>query len=101
MRKVLISASAVLWATSGGGREIANPNHGLVSGLSRTLRSENSRLRFVTLALANSQNDMQTSATAIISAFTQMMQSGSDNEYENELMELDGLVHTNRVLESW
>lgn len=53
LRAVLLSACQLLWVTSGGRHSEALPDFGLISGLARVLRSENNKLVFITLALAN------------------------------------------------
>lgn len=51
LRKMLTSAKGVLWITTGGTLECSNPKAGLVTGLMRTLRSENTGIRYATLDL--------------------------------------------------
>ena len=51
LRKMLTSAKGVLWITAGGTLECSNPKTGMVTGLMRTLRSENAGIRYATLDL--------------------------------------------------
>ncbi|KAL4954547.1 polyketide synthase [Aspergillus filifer] len=55
LREALTKARGVLWVTSGGTMECSNPESGLVTGLFRTLRTENAGIRYATLDLDSTQ----------------------------------------------
>ena len=48
---ILTSANDVLWVTAGGGTALKDPAYGIVDGLSRAIRSENTDTQLTTLAL--------------------------------------------------
>lgn len=49
LKKMLPSASGVLWVTQGGAMNVTSAEAGLISGLARTARSENAAPRLLTL----------------------------------------------------
>jgi NADPH:quinone reductase-like Zn-dependent oxidoreductase len=92
------SASGILWLTRGGGEFASRPQVGLVTGLGRSLRSENSHLKFVELALEESS-----SIADVVQHITKVYQKTlitPSEEIESEYMEKDGKLHINRVVEA-
>ncbi|KAF2022424.1 hypothetical protein BU24DRAFT_338244 [Aaosphaeria arxii CBS 175.79] len=89
-------ASTLLWVIPGGGRQSNSPRHGLISGLSRTVRREIPNLRFISLALENPEHLSIHQSPMIVAAYKQSQESAS---YEPELVEIDGSLHINRVLD--
>jgi NADPH:quinone reductase-like Zn-dependent oxidoreductase len=98
LRTILTSASSLLWVTNGGGNVMADPDHGVAYGLARTVRSEYPALRLVNLALEQA-TECGTSTANIMRTYLHMMRSGSNVGYEQELMENEGMLHTNRIVE--
>ncbi|KAL4966473.1 polyketide synthase [Aspergillus stella-maris] len=56
LRKTLTKAKGVLWVTSGGTMECTNPEAGMITGLFRTLRTENAGIGYATLDLDAAQS---------------------------------------------
>lgn len=56
IKTILSSAKGVLWVTRGGAVECASPEAGLITGLARSVRSDNPDIRLVTLDLDSRQN---------------------------------------------
>ncbi|KAK4107386.1 putative polyketide synthase [Canariomyces notabilis] len=90
----------LLWVSSGGGRKPA-PEHGMLDGLARTLRSEDYGLHLVTLALDLASGQCELNAAGLIMKVVREMASQlTAKSYEEEYIELDGLLHTKRLVEA-
>ncbi|KAI1141434.1 putative polyketide synthase [Hypoxylon sp. FL0543] len=88
----------LLWISAGGGRGAA-PEHGMLDGLARTLRSEFYELHLVTLALeliASSGNKVH----PLMQIVQEMLDTVPGRTYEQEYLEYDGYLHTRRLVES-
>ncbi|KAI1383543.1 putative polyketide synthase [Hypoxylon trugodes] len=87
----------LLWVTSGGGSN-PSPGAGMVDGLARTLRSEYFDRHLVTLAL--DPNESFSKSCYIEQIAHQMISRKLGQPYEQEYIEIDGLLHTRRLVES-
>ncbi|KAI0002768.1 hypothetical protein F4779DRAFT_116453 [Xylariaceae sp. FL0662B] len=97
--KTCIKASRhLLWISEGGGRN-AVPDHGMLDGLTRTLRSEYYELHLVTLAL-EANRDKKTQVPHVIQVIQEMLDAPPGQPYEQEYCEIDGYLHTRRLVES-
>ena len=104
--QTLCTAAGVLWVVQGAqGDSTANPDSGMAIGLTRSIRSENSSIRLVTLDLdaKAKQSPSRTSeiiATVCRAAFTQ---EGSalpqPAAQESEFLERGGILHIPRVVQ--
>lgn len=99
IQSVLLSAAKVLWVTGGGGKSPPTPDFGMVTGLSRVLRTENPTIVMVTLALDFAGNRMSICLRNIINIFCSAILRSTSEGYEAEYLERDGLLHINRVIE--
>ncbi|KAI1264012.1 putative polyketide synthase [Xylariaceae sp. FL1019] len=88
-----------LWISSGGG-QLADPRYGMVGGLARTLRSELPGLHLVTLALDGASKDPGRKTNLIMSIAAEMMQWVPFSSYEEEYIQVDGALHTERLVEA-
>ena len=88
----------LLWVTTGGGRS-SNPDHAMLDGLARTLRQEYYDLHLVTLAL-----DAAEPSTGQVPSFVQvveeMLTRAPHQAYEQDYTQIDGLLHTRRLVEA-
>lgn len=98
LQKVLTSAEGVLWVVRGAYEKSDNPNANMVTGLSRTIRSETA-MKFATLDLdAESQLTELDTADAIMRVFRSVFGSGSSTTGELEFMERGGFFFTPRIV---
>lgn len=88
----------LLWVSAGGGRE-ASPDHGLLDGLARTLRSEYYDLHLVTVALELAQTKTN-KETHLVEVAREMLSRTLYQSYEQDYTEIDGLLHTKRLVEA-
>lgn len=100
LRKMLTSAKGVLWITTGGTMECGRPEAAMVTGLMRTLRSENAGIRYVTLDLDTAREPYTTETAGTIS---KIFEATFDSEHESvnvdlEYTERNGQIFIPRVL---
>lgn len=88
----------LLWVTTGGGRS-SNPDHAMLDGLARTLRQEYYDLHLVTLALdaAETSTDQVPSFVQVVE---EMLTRAPHQAYEQDYTQIDGLLHTRRLVEA-
>lgn len=102
IQKSLSHAHRVLWVTSGGGDSPPHPGYGLFDGLSRVLRSENTQLVCVTLALDRSRDTTPEASYEIhgarIANVLRRAESQPLEDIEPEYVEQNGLLHINRMM---
>jgi NADPH:quinone reductase-like Zn-dependent oxidoreductase len=99
VKKLLTTAAGVLWVTRGATMDSPSPEYSLITGLARTVRSDNQGIRLVTLDL-DGTHQMSPQATALLiadiykSSFDLNTSSvGEDVEYA----ERRGRVHIPRL----
>ena len=100
LRRMLTTARGVLWITSGGTLECSNPKAGMVTGLMRTLRSENIGIRYATLDLDLTHRPYTAEAAGTIS---RIFKATFDFEHKSvnvdlEYTERNGQIFIPRVL---
>jgi len=88
----------MLWVTSGGGRKSA-PEHGMLDGLARTLRSEDYGLQLVTLAL-DLADRCELKAGLVMKVVREIASQLTAKSYEEEYIEVDGFLYTKRLVEA-
>ena len=91
-------ARDLLWVTAAGGKD-PNPAYGLLDGFSRVLRSEHYSLHLVTLAL-DSANSSNRKSGFIMRLAEEMAAASYQENYEQDYVEIDGMLHTKRVVEA-
>ncbi|KAI0902243.1 KR domain-containing protein [Annulohypoxylon nitens] len=97
--KALIDKSRrLLWVSSGGGHD-PMPDYGLLDGLARTLRSERNELHLVTLAL-EPPNSSELKVSHVTQILKEMVNRVAHQNYEQEYIEMEGLLHTRRLVEA-
>lgn len=99
LQSILLSASGILWVTSGGGISLEKPAFRIIDGLARVLRTERNKLVFVTLALEITESIEEKQIEQITEIFRKTI-SRTDDEYESEYIEKFGMMHINRLVEA-
>lgn len=99
LQLVLSSVQNLLWVTRPSGDQEAS-DFGIVDGLARVLRSENSKLAFVTMALRSQGRAAEHYVESIIRAIGGTLGKLADDTYEREFMEKDGILHISRAVEA-
>jgi NADPH:quinone reductase-like Zn-dependent oxidoreductase len=98
LQKLLTSAEGVLWAVRGAYEKAANPEANMITGLSRTIRSETA-MKFATLDLdAESPLAELDTADAVMKVFRFVFGSNSSATGELEFMERGGKFFTPRIV---
>jgi acyl transferase domain-containing protein/NADPH:quinone reductase-like Zn-dependent oxidoreductase len=98
LQKVLTAVQGVLWIVRGAYAASANPEANMVTGLSRTIRSETA-LKFATLDLdAEFPLSESDTAKAIVKVFTAAFGPGSSATSEQEFMERRRAFFTPRIV---
>lgn len=98
LRHLVKASRRLLWVSAGGGPG-ADPTHGLLDGVARTLRSEYFELHLVTIALEFSDVPGPKSRHLLQVAGDMLKRMPHDN-YEQDFIEIDGHLHTRRLTEA-
>lgn len=96
LQSVLNSVKGVVWVSNGGGNSPIKPEYHVIDGLLRTIRTENSMLKAVTLALDGCSGSL---IETIMKVFEHTV-SKDVNDFEIEYTEKAGILTTNRVVEA-
>ncbi|KAI1742676.1 putative polyketide synthase [Xylaria scruposa] len=97
LKHLVRTSRKLLWVTTGGGR-LAHPNHAMLDGLSRTLRFEHEEVCIVTLALEDIE-PTERQVLHVTRILEEMSLKITDQNYEQEYIEIDGFLHTRRLVE--
>lgn len=98
LKRLIMVATGILWVTSDGGENTRRPEMGLVTGFGRSMCSENSNKKFITVAL-----ESVLSAVGVAETLLQIYRSTSTDlqeGQETEYMERDGALCINRIVEA-
>lgn len=95
LRKMLTSAKGILWITMGGTMECSTPEAAMVMGLMRTLRSENTGIRYVTLDLDKAHKSYSNEAAKII---TRIFEATFDFELDTANIDLEYTARNGQIL---
>ncbi len=98
MSSLIQRSRRLLWVSAGGGREV-NPDHGMLDGLARTLRTEKYDLHLVTVALDLAATKSSKS-TLVMNVAKEMLSREAHQSYEQDYSEIDGLLYTRRLNEA-
>jgi hypothetical protein len=100
LQDLVRSSRRILWV-SPGGVHAPHPDQGILNGLAKTLRLEHYELQLVTLALEAPNHDVVN--TKAVRHLTQVMRemvlTGLPENYEQDYTEIDGRLHTHRLVE--
>lgn len=102
LRRCLSNPHHILWVTAAGGSSLSDPKHAMFDGVARVLRSENTQLKCVTLALDNGPGPRreavdQRHATCITEIMRPLIFQDLE-DLEPEYVEKDGLLHIHRMV---
>ncbi|KAL1881478.1 hypothetical protein VTK73DRAFT_3540 [Phialemonium thermophilum] len=98
LQQMLMTCQGILWVVRGAYAQSTNPHANMVTGLSRTIRSETA-LRFATLDLdAADPLSESDAADAIVKVFTAAFSTDSSSTSELEFMERGGSFFTPRIV---
>ncbi len=98
VKRLIMSSKGLLWVTQGG-QSAVKPEVEMVTGLARSLCSEDNSLTFVTLALDDADIGSGQHADNILKVFRNTICLPAEQQ-ETEYAEVDGLLHINRVVEA-
>ena len=98
LKRIICSARGLLWVGDGENSSRSLETN-MVNGLSRTVRSENSKLVFATLAFEGSRGTINQHAETIVKVLEKTFSSPVEN-YEPEYAERNGMLHVNRLVEA-
>jgi acyl transferase domain-containing protein/NADPH:quinone reductase-like Zn-dependent oxidoreductase len=95
---LLTTVQGLLWVVQGAYSGSTNPDANMIAGLSRTLRSEGTLMKFITLDL-DAKTDLGDSAATsmILEVFTTTLASNAKIE-ETEFMERNGKLFSPRII---
>ncbi|OJJ67584.1 hypothetical protein ASPBRDRAFT_135268 [Aspergillus brasiliensis CBS 101740] len=99
LKRLAQSWPGILWVTAGGG-DAAAPEYGLIDGLSRTLRAENYSLHLVSIALDLNRDGSAGHIHHLKQIAREMLSRKPSQTYEQEYIEIDGCLHTRRLVEA-
>nr|ANM86508.1 putative type I PKS [Cladonia uncialis subsp. uncialis] len=99
LQSAIKSVQGITWVSKGGGVSPETPEYQVVDGLLRTLRTENAMLKAVTLALDPSNLSTESAAETIFKVL-ESTPTKDANEFEIEYLEMDEVLHINRVVEA-
>ncbi|PSN61205.1 hypothetical protein BS50DRAFT_562674 [Corynespora cassiicola Philippines] len=98
LQLLLTSVQGLLWVVRGAYANSINPDANMIAGLSRTLRSEGTLMKFITLDLDGSiELDSENMSSAIFDVFASTLNTDSQAE-ETEFMVRDGKLFTPRIV---
>lgn len=98
LQRTLLASQGILWVTRGAYDKSTSPEANMVSGLSRTIRSETA-LPFATLDLdARTVLDESSVTTCIMDTFRLVFGASSLPTKEMEFMEQSGMIFTPRIV---
>lgn len=99
LKTTLLSAEGVMWVVKGAYQQSTQPESNMVSGLSRTLRSEGTLNDFVTLDVASDEDARSSSLASTICNVLRMTFGGKARLAEKEFWVRGGQLFTPRVLD--
>jgi NADPH:quinone reductase-like Zn-dependent oxidoreductase len=98
LQGLLTTVRGALWVVRGAYIDSANPESNMVTGLSRTLRSEGTLMKFITLDVeARNEMDVEHELSTILRVFTQTMSAETKMD-ETEFLERNGQLLTPRIV---
>lgn len=99
LKKLITTTNSLFWLTQGGGKFCDNPNAELVTGLSRTVRSENPTIKFVTVSVDQKANLNHIVNTAI-STFDAIFLKANKDVVDTQFADIDGVIQVPRIVEA-
>lgn len=102
LQRLLTTAKGLVWVSCRPENSPNVPDYGMVDGLGRCLRTENSALPFVSMALESlgDKTNIERHAESIAKVFSNIATEDVSDDYEPEYMERNGMLHINRLIEA-
>jgi acyl transferase domain-containing protein/NADPH:quinone reductase-like Zn-dependent oxidoreductase len=97
LQQLLTTVQGVLWVVKSAYANSTNPDLNMITGLSRTLRSEGTLMKFATLDLDLMSSDTSRAASTVTDVFARVFATGSNTE-ELEFLERDGRLYTPKII---
>ncbi|KAH7413894.1 hypothetical protein DE146DRAFT_601832 [Phaeosphaeria sp. MPI-PUGE-AT-0046c] len=98
LQKLLTTVQGALWVVRGAYANPEQPHANMITGLSRTLRSEGTLMKFITLDLdGTAETDMSQRVSSILEVFVRTLSAGSKIE-ETEFVERGHELLTPRII---
>ncbi|KAI9736149.1 MAG: Type I Iterative PKS [Cirrosporium novae-zelandiae] len=99
LKRMFTAAKGILWVTRGGTIEGPEPEANLVAGLARSIRNENSAIKFITLDLDIENPLAEKTVTTIVRLFKTSFEDVDLNQgVDVEFIERNGRIEIPRVL---
>lgn len=98
MKSLIRGSRRLLWVKGSGAWDVS-PDHGLLDGMARTLRSEYYELQLVALVL-DIGNESSDKIPLIMRVAKEMISRKEHQPYEQEYLEIKGCLHTRRLVEA-
>lgn len=99
VKSLIQNSHHILWVSAGGGVG-GNPEHGALDGFARTMRFEHYQLHIVTLALDLAGEYVRNHTSHVGDIAREMAKRQPHENYEQEYVEINGLLHTRRLVEA-
>ena len=99
LQAILTSVQGIMWVTQGGYYQSRNPDANMVSGLSRTLRSEGTLSKFVTLDFEAGEDLSSSDLVPKISQILRMTLGIHGETKETEFRAKEGKLFTPRIVD--
>jgi NADPH:quinone reductase-like Zn-dependent oxidoreductase len=99
LKRLITTTNSLFWLTQGGGKFCDNPNAELVTGLARTVRSENPSIQFVTFSVDQNATPERLINTAT-STFDAIFLKANNDIVDNTFADVDGVIHVPRIVEA-
>ena len=101
LKKMLLDSSGVLWLTRGGIKNgLSVPEHSIISGLFRTVRSEAPHLRLFSLDISTTTDlTSEKTSSLVVDIFTSSFCENDKAVTDYEYAESNGVVHIPRLVQ--
>ena len=99
VKKILLQAKGVIWITNGGAVECPTPLNAMITGLARSLRSENSSTRLITLDIHSSRETPRSVSRILWRIVENVFSVPNETPRELEYALRDGLLLIPRLTE--
>jgi NADPH:quinone reductase-like Zn-dependent oxidoreductase len=97
LQKLVANAEGILWVVRGAYVSSSNPDANMITGLSRSIRSE-TLLKFATLDLDPESFNTSNTVQTILNVFQAVFSPKAEANYELEFMERKGVLSTPRIV---
>lgn len=96
LKHLISKGCKILWLTQGSQMSVTVPDNGLVHGLFRTIRQEDTSLRIMTLDVH--ENDSPALVPTVVKVLDVLAEASSERFMDNEFVERNGVIFINRIV---